>query len=128
MFTSIGTHAVQNISLTSGEPGELTVTGDFITNTSALGMLAIVYSTINDSDIHYTEARLPQTEISLTGLSGNSYSVSAFDIEENGLPFNITATSPKEIAINRGMQQMCTCIGPSIALIVAVGGGGGGGS
>ena len=104
----IGTHSVQNISMRSNKPGELAVTGDFITNTSALGMLAIVYSTVNDSDIHYTEARLPQTEISLTGLSGNAYSVSAFVIEKTGLPFNRVATSPKEIAINRGKRQICT--------------------
>ena len=111
MFPSIGTHAVQNISLTSDEPGELTVTGDFITNTSALGTLAIVYSTVNDSDIHYIEVRLPQTEISLTGLSGSAYSVSAFVIEKTGLPFNTTATLPKEITIHGGdmkFSSLCT--------------------
>ena len=88
--------------MTSVSPGELGVTGDFISNTSAVGMLTIVYSTENDSDIHYTEARLPQTEIHLTGLSGNAYSVSVFDIEHHGLPFYQAATLPRSINITQG--------------------------
>ena len=102
LFDSIGTFAVQNISVTSVAPGELQVTGDFITNTSAVGMLAIVYSTDNDSDIHYTEARLPQTEIHLTGLSENTYSISVFDMQHHGLPFNQAATLPTSANISQG--------------------------
>jgi hypothetical protein len=102
IYLFIGTFAVHNVSVTSGAPGELEVTGDFLTNTSAAGMLAIVYSTDNDSDIHYTEARLPQTEIHLTGLTGTAYSTSVFDIQENGLPFNRTAHYLREIDIRRG--------------------------
>ena len=90
----IGTFAVQNITVTSGAPGELRVAGDFITNTSAVGMLAIVYSTENDSDIHYNEVRLPQTEIQLTGLSRDTYSVAVFDIDHRGLPLNRVSTLP----------------------------------
>jgi hypothetical protein len=100
----VGTFAVQNVSVSSGAPGELEVTGDFLTNTSAVGMLAIVYSTDNDSDIHYTEARLPQTEIHLTGLTGTAYSTSVFDIQENGLPFNQAATLPISINITQGTR------------------------
>ena len=88
--------------MSSGAPGELYVTASFLTNTSAVGMLAIVYSTENDSNIHYTEARLPQTEIHLTGLSGSAYSTSVFTIEENGLPFNRTAHYLRELNIHRG--------------------------
>ena len=88
--------------MTSVAPGELRVTSDFISNTSAVGMLAIVYSNKNDSDIHYTEARLLQTEIHLTGLSGSTYSISVFILEENGLPFIRAAHFLQEINIPRG--------------------------
>ena len=70
-------------------------------------MLAIVYSNENDSDIHYTEARLLQTEIHLTGLSGSTYSVSVFILEESGLPFNRAAHFLREINIRR---DTCMCI------------------
>ena len=102
-----GTFAVQNISVTSVAPGELRITGDFITNTSAVGMLAIVYSTENDSDVHYTEARLPQMDIHLSSLSGNTYSISVFDIEHHGLPFYRVAILPRSTNISQGT---CTYI------------------
>ena len=98
----IGTFAVQNVSVSSGAPGELHVTANFLTNTSAIGMLAIVYSIENDSDIHYAETRLPQTAIDLTGLSGSAYSTSVFTIEENGLPFNRSAHYLRETNIHKG--------------------------
>ena len=100
---STGTFAVQNVSVTSVAPGNLKLTANFLTNTSAVGMLAIVYSTENDSDIHYIEARQPQTEIQLTGLSGSAYSTSIFTLEEDGLPFNQVAHYLGEISIRRGM-------------------------
>ena len=87
----------------STAPGELEVTASFLTNTSAVGMLAIIYSAENDSDIHYIEARLPQTEIHLTGLSGSTYSTSIFTLEENGLPLDQAAHYLGEISIRRGM-------------------------
>ena len=98
----VGTFAIQNVSVSSGAPGELRVTASFLTNTSAVGVLAIVYSTDNDLDIHYTEARLPQTEIHLTDLSGSAYSTSVFGIEDSGLPFNKAATLPMSINITQG--------------------------
>ena len=103
--------------MSSGAPGELHVTASFLTNTSAVGMLAIVYSTENDSDIHYTEARLPQTEIHLTSLTGSAYSTSVFDIEDGGLLFNQAATLPMSINITEGIIILyyvthvhCRCI------------------
>ena len=106
-----GTFPVQNVSVSSGAPGELRVTASFLTNTSAVGMLAIVYSTENDSDIHYTEARLPQTEIHLTGLTGSAYSTSVFDIEDRGLPFKQAAALPMSINITEGIIYIhCRCI------------------
>ena len=98
----VGTFAIQSISVTSGAPGELLVTGDFISNTSAVGMLAIFYSTGNDSDIHYNEVRLPQTVIHLAGLSRDTYSISVFTLEENGLPFNQSAHYLREIDVHTG--------------------------
>ena len=45
-----GTHDIQNISVTSPQPGEVRVTGDFIDGSTATGLLTIVIST---SEIFY---------------------------------------------------------------------------
>ena len=53
IINDIGTHDIQNISVSSSQPGEVRVTGDFIDGSTATGVLLILYSLTNDSDIHY---------------------------------------------------------------------------
>ena len=106
LLPSVGTFAIQNVSVTSAAPGELEVTANFLANTSAIGMLAIVYSAESDSDIHYIEASLPHTEIHLTGLSGSAYFVSVFDIDHRGLPFDKAAILPMSANITGKILQM----------------------
>ena len=97
-----GTHETQNIVVTPTSVG-LVVTGEFINGSTAIGILAIVYSLNNESDIHYYYASrlLGQRQVSATfgGISNGPKSVSLFVIESNGLPFNRTATKVRRVII-----------------------------
>ena len=105
-ITFPGTHDIQNISVTSPQPGEVRVTGDFIDGSTATGLLIIIYSLTNDSDVHYiaggsTSQQPRNVHVSVPGLAGGEYSISVFVVEENGLPFERVATSPKLVAVDR---------------------------
>ena len=82
------------------------MTGDFIDGSTATGLLIIIYSLTNDSDVHYIYiargSMLQQSksvDMNVTGLAGGEYSISVFVVEENGLPFERVATSPKLVAV-----------------------------
>ena len=51
----IGTHDIQNVTVapSSLHPGQIRVTGDFVNGSTATGVLLIVYSLTNESDVHY---------------------------------------------------------------------------
>ena len=97
--------------MTSLQPGVISVSGDFIANSTAIGMLVIVYSYQNETDIHYAEARLSsesqQAVVTFKGLSGNTYQVSGFVMDESGLPFNRAANSSTIIHIDEGSYILC---------------------
>ena len=88
-----GTHDIQNISVTSPQPGDVRVTGDFIDGSTATGLLIIIYSLTNDTNVHYIVGGHN------SGLAGGEYKTSVFVVEENGLPFERVATSPKLVAV-----------------------------
>ena len=97
----LGTHEIHNISVNnSPQPGEVRVTGNFIDGSTATGVLVIV---IGDSEVIYHNASRDGTdkikETFITGLAGGEYSISVFVVEENGLPFERVATSPKLVAV-----------------------------
>ena len=101
-----GTHDIQYISVTSPQPGEVRVTGDFIGGSTATGLLIIIYSLTNDSNVHYiTGGSMLQQQrnvhVSVTSLAGGEYGISVFVVEENGLPFERVATSPKLVAVEK---------------------------
>ena len=100
-----GTHDIQNVSVSSFD-SEVRVTGDFIDGSTATGVLVIVYSLTDDSDIHYV-SKSPEQNIkaSVTGLTGSWYGVSVFVLEENRLPFSRTAASPKVVENNIQVQR-----------------------
>ena len=99
-FIFIGTHDIQNISVTFPTSGELKITGYIIDRSNVTGMLAILYS--KDS-VYYLRVmgnnRIIQA--TLTGLSDYNY-ISVFEIEENGLPFHSVATKPISLTEERG--------------------------
>ena len=49
----LGTHDIQNIIAISPHPGQISIMGNFIDGSIATGVLLIVYSLTNESDIHY---------------------------------------------------------------------------
>ena len=82
------------------------MTGDFIKGSTATGVLIIVYSQSNDSDIHYksSECEGQSTEANVVGLTGSRYDVSVFVLEDR-LPFSRASTSPYLVHINTLTHQ-----------------------
>ena len=87
------------------------MTGGFISGSSATSILVIVYSTDNRNDIYYvisplsTEGETLVTNIS--GLATGLYNVPVFVLEENGLPFIRSASTPRSMLVgdNRGGEN-----------------------
>ena len=101
---STGTHMLQNVSLSlTSQPGEISVSCDFINVSSLLpnGFLAIAYG--NNVNLSYEIAMRPpgelNTEVTLSNLEvpENQYRISVFSIEQNGLPFDRSATIAKSV-------------------------------
>ena len=87
-------------------PGGVTVAGDFISGSLAIGILAIVYA--NDLNIQYEF--IPRSEIPMafvTSLPDGRYDVSVFVVEENGLPFRRSVTVPRNVSLLKGKLQVC---------------------
>ena len=82
------------------------MTGDFIEGSIATGVLIIIYSQSNDSDIHYksSEREGQSAEANIVGLTRNQYGVSVF-VLEYGLPFSRASTSPYLVHINTLTHQ-----------------------
>ena len=91
-------------------PGEVTVAGDFISGSLAIGILVIVYA--NDLNIRYEF--IPCSEIPMafvTSLPNGRYEVSVFVVEENGSPFRRSATVPRSVSLHEGELciYFCNC-------------------
>ena len=102
----LGSHDIQNVTVSSNGPGEITVTGDFINGSSAIGILSIVYSPNNDSNIyyHFTSHSDIMHMTTVSGLPGGCYKISVFVVEDSGLPFNRSATTPRNVSVCEGIQ------------------------
>ena len=77
--------------------------------------MAVVYS--NDSDIHCKVAHRQQAKhsaaVNFSGLPGNAYRVSVFNIEpHNGLPSTKSASLSKNTSFARIMGMPCTILMP----------------
>ena len=78
------------------------MTGDFIPGSLAIGILIVVYSADDESNIdyHFIHHSNVHTTTSMTNVPSGQYKVSVFVVEGNGLPFNRSATIPRNISIN----------------------------
>ncbi|MCG8622769.1 MAG: hypothetical protein MJE68_12335, partial [Proteobacteria bacterium] len=104
-YHSSGTHDIQNISVFSSLPGTIVVTGDFIQGSNATGVLVIVYSFTNKSNVHYiSDDTKENIDIRITDLSGAVYSISIYALE-GGLPFPRAVCLPKIINIDNDNNQ-----------------------
>ena len=95
--------------MNSINPGEIGVTGSFINGSTATAILVIVYS---DSDVYYIFSSPSEEETNVRGLPSGLYNVSVFVVEENGLPFNRSATTPRSVSVMEGEhgEQSHACI------------------
>lgn len=76
------------------------VTGNFIVGASAKGVLVIMYSLTNDSDILYVTSYAHQQEDINANLGINNYGtygVAVFTLEGTGLPFPRVAALPQVV-------------------------------
>ena len=99
----IGTYDIQNISVSSPSPGEVRVTGDFIDGSTATGLLVIIYSLNNESDVHYHNvsrtSHEQRFEDHFTALYGDRYNISVFVLDEVGQLFTTAAANPKNVSV-----------------------------
>ena len=86
--------------------GKVTISGDFIDESKAVGVLTIVYQTAQeDPEISYLlDLRIagkPSVSFTLGHTSihpSHMLSLSLFTVEENGLPSSMSATHPKSVS------------------------------
>ena len=81
------------------------MTGDFIPGSSSIGILIVVYSADNDSNMikyHFVHRSNIRRTITMTNLPSGQYKVSVFVVEGNGLPFNRSATIPRNVSLVEG--------------------------
>jgi hypothetical protein len=87
------------------------VTGDIIPGSPSIGILVIVYSLGNDSNIHYsmveyTKIQQPRMYPVMSGLSMGDYEVVFFVVEEDLRPFPRAAATPRTVRIHGNI--VCT--------------------
>ena len=90
------------MSLSSLQPGEIEISGDFVEGTNATGALVIVYSQ-TDGRTHYhlaPRAQSKRLEARVVADLRGAYMVSIFTMQENGLPFERVVTTPAVIESN----------------------------
>ena len=106
MYIYAGTHDIQNISVSSPQPGEVRVTGDFINGSTAIGLLAVI---VTESVIFYhfveRESNVVAFVSTIQNVVGGKHSISFFVVEENGLPFKRTASMPKVVTVENGKNN-----------------------
>ena len=94
--------------MSSPSPGLIHVTGDFINGSSVSSVLVVIYSTDNRNDVYYTTS-FPSTIVeglmtNISRLPSGSY-VSVFVLEENGLPFNRSASTPRSVLVREHQEE-----------------------
>ena len=102
----VGTHDVQNISVSSTNPGQIRLTGDIIDGSTVTGVLVLVYS---HSVVHYIASSRAadqgrNIDVTLDGLTDTHYGVSAFTME-NGVPFPRVVASPSSVEVDSADDQ-----------------------
>ena len=87
------------------------MSGVLVRGAAAVGILIIVYPLDHvNLNVYYFEAL--ETMITntiattITGLSAGLYGVSIFALEDNGLPFNRSASLPRRIVLQNGIGQI----------------------
>ena len=99
----IGTHDIQNISVSSPLSGQVRVTGDFLEGSTATGVLVTL---VNEGDVqHHLSTRGSnenEVESVIAGLAAGQYTVSVFVVDMDGIPLERTATKPRQVTVEGG--------------------------
>ena len=90
--------------MSSPLPGTIRVTGDFIKESVASGVLVAI---VNESDHvkhHMIRRDGNKSEIdrNLSGLASGQYTVSVFIVDENDLPLGRAASRPRYVSVENG--------------------------
>ena len=102
---TIGTHNIQNVTASSPRPGQISVTGDYVDGSTANGIILIVYSLSNYSDVQYVAKQIEKNiQVTVTDLTDTMYRVSVFALED-GLPFPRVVTVPKIVTVATDNDQ-----------------------
>ena len=88
------------------------MTGYFIQGSSAIGVLIITINSSNGTQYHlyHRNGNNIQVEDTISGLAGGHHRVSAFVLEQDGYPFNRTATTPKSLFVINGKYKPVSTI------------------
>ena len=95
--------------MTSTQPASIRITGDFIRGSSAIGILAIIIPLDTESNVIYSfRPRESTTALRDEDVSvpRGHYSVSLFVVEEVGVIFSRTASSPIGVLVD---DSKCDC-------------------
>ena len=92
--------------MNSSSPGVIIVAGNFIPGSRTNVILAIIYSETL-GDVHYmfsSQSVEDKIVANVRGLPHGVFNVSVFAVEDNGLPFNRSATTPRSVSVLGGTQ------------------------
>ena len=81
--------------------------GDFISGSLAIGVVVIIYSPNNESNIRYRFIPRQSNTTPVTtvdGLPGGRYKASVFVVEDRGLPLSRSATAPRNVSLCEGIS------------------------
>ena len=84
------TFDVQNPTA-EGNGSGITVTGEFITDSSAAGCFIVLQGNENTAD---TYRAIPRNGAKTIYVPSGTYTVYAYDIEDDGLPYTLPANTP----------------------------------
>ena len=100
---SSGTHDIHSVLVISPSPDEIRVTGEFIQGSTATG---IVIADLVSSEIQFylliREKDQLELDDTISNLVSGQHTVSAFVMDESGLPFTRTATIPQNVIVMKG--------------------------
>ena len=93
------------------------MTGDFIPGSSSIGILLVVYSADDESNntmtnYHFMHRSNIRRTIAMTNLPSGQHEVSVFVVEGNGLPFNRSATTPRNLSLTERKLHTYNTLSP----------------
>ena len=102
LIVHTGTHEIQQISVNASAEG-FVLSGEFVERSTAIGIFALVYSLSDESNVHYLLVprafREKRVLATFGGIPNGPYDVSLFTVEDNGHPFNESATRVKTVLV-----------------------------